>query len=284
MFSSSIIRLVFVLVVGTRIFAGCVGKAKYYSTLQEQASAKSELGIVEMDLGDARAEIDRKEALIAGLRTEIGRLDDSVTDLSTQSASAQVQIGASLNKTQNHLDETQAKLADAQRQLSALKSYHSKRGQRLAEVERRLSSVISGLPSNQVSTARQGDESITLLFAEGLFFVKKGSIVSDYGQALTQSLASSLIGQSDLLVDVVAYPSLSAGTIKSWESASERANTIAFAFVSEFGLSPKQVSATGLQGEIVIIDGAPAESKQRKTVELVIRLNPSFYPLPALER
>jgi len=264
------------------IGTGCVGKAKYYDTLQQKASLQSELGMTEVDLKDARSEIDRQEALVRGLRMEIERLDGSVNDLSSQSKSAQIQIGASLNKVQQELDNAKVKLADSEKQLSAFKRYHSKREGRLVEVGNRLETITSNLPRNQVSTMRYNDEAVMLQFGEGLFFIKNSNKISDFGNALVQKLASSLSGQSDLLIEVVAYPAVPVGYIQGWESASQRANTLANCFVNEYGLSPKQVSSVAQQGEIVVIDGAPAESKQRKTVELMIRLNPVYYAMPRI--
>jgi len=263
------------------LFPSCVGKGKYYSALQEQASASSALGVVEVDLGDAQERLARQETIILALRKEIGRLDNSVVDLSTQNKNDQVQLGASLNKTQERLEEKEKRLSTVESQLSLFKSYHAKKRSRLRQVSSRMESWISILPTNQISI-NHDEGAITVKFSEGLFFERNGSNLSEFGKELSRKIAVSLSSQSDLLVDVIAYPSVSAGTMDSWQSASARANTIGFALVSMFGLSPKLVGATGKQGEIVVIDGAPAESKQRKTVELIVRLNPSLYPMPAI--
>ena len=259
----------------------CVSKGKYYAALQEKAVAKSELGNSSLDLKDARSEIERQEALILGLRQEIARLGTSVTDLSDERKSEQLQIGASLNKTQQELEEYHAMLALANKQLGTIKQSISARNTRLTGVAINLETALSNLPKSQFRI-EQKDDNIVVQFEEGLFFIRNSDKLSDFGNGLILNLVSSLGGQKDLLFDLVAYPTISAGTMKSWQSASERANVIAFEFVSRYGLSPKQVSATGKQGEIVIIDGAPAESKQRKTVELIIRLNPLNYPMPKM--
>ena len=260
---------------------GCVSKGKYISALQQKALAESELGISKIDLGDARAGLVSQEALIAALRAEIGRLDNSVTTISSQNKNDQVQLGASLNKTQQLLNDNLAQLETAERQLQLLANYYSRKEARLQEVMSRLGSSLAGLPKAQANTKRSR-EAVLLHFGEGLFFIRNGSKLSEHGSMLVQKLAMALSDQADILVDVVAYPAVSAGTMKSWESASERANTLGYELVARYGLSPKQVSATGKQGEIIIIDGAPAESKQRKTVEILIRLDPVRYPLPTI--
>lgn len=282
MFNLLLQRSFFVFLVSCWLLTGCVSRGKYLSTLQQKSSAESELTITLLDFEDAKTSLKRQALLIDELRAEIKRLDSSVTDLSSQSKNDQVQLGASLNKAQKLLESNQTLLAIAEEQLGLFKGYYSAREARIQEVMRLLSSALTGLPTAQVST-EHSEGMINLKFGEGLFFTRNGSKLSDFGHSLMQKLALSLSDQSDLLVDVVAYPTVSAGTINAWNSASERANVIGHEFVARYGLSPKQVSATGKQGELIIIDGAPAESKQRKTVELVIRLNPSTYRMPLIE-
>lgn len=261
------------------LLPSCVSKGKYYSALQKQASASSALGVIEVDLGDANERLARQEAIILALRGEIAKLGNSVEDISSQNKHDQMQLGATLNRTQAHLEEKQQRLNQVEGELSLFKAYHSKRQGRLQQVSSHMNSWISSLPLHQVSILRE-EGAITVKFGEGLFFVRDGSQLSAYGSDLVRKIAVSLSGQSDLLVDILAYPTVAAGPLNAWSSASERANTIGFALVSTYGLSPKQVSAAGKQGEIVVIDGAPAESKQRRTVELIVRLDPSQYPMP----
>jgi hypothetical protein len=261
---------------------GCVSKGKYYDALQDEAAAKSELGISTIDLADARAQLLRQEALEEGLRSTIKQLDGTVEELTNQSRNDQKQIGASLNKSAVEVERYKQQLDITNRKLGVLKSFIDTRTNRLAEVSQRLNVAVASIPNRQVSTTQNYDV-VTIRFDEGLFFQGKGDKLSDFGIGLLQKLTGALSDQTDLLVEVVAYPTVPAGTLKSWASASDRANFLASELAGEFGLSPKQVSASSRQGEVIIIDGAPAESKQRKTVELVIRLDPTRYPVPLVD-
>ena len=260
---------------------GCVSKGKYYDALQYGAAVKSELGISKIDLNDAHTELSRREALEEGLRSKIRQLNGNVSELTVQSKSDQKQIGASLNKSVVEIERYKQQLDITSQKLRILQDFIATRNSRLTEISQRLSVAVASIPSRQVSFV-QNYEAVTYQFGEGLFFQGKGNKLSDFGTGLLQKLIGTLSGQRDILVEVVAYPTLPAGTLKSWSSASERANFLANELAGEYGLSPKQVSARSRQGEIVIIDGAPAESKQRKTIELVIRLDPNRYPMPVV--
>lgn len=273
---------IFLFFISLSLALGCVGKGKYYDALQEKAAAQSELGIAEIDLSDARLELSRLDVLEESLRNKIKQLDEVINELSDQSKRDQRQIGASLNKTASEVVAYKQQLNAANQKLAILLDFHAQRSRRLSEISQRLNIALATLPASQMSSTRNY-ESLKLSFSEELFFLGKGNELSDFGIGSIQMLTGALSNQNDLLIEVVAYPVVSAGTIMSWSSASDRANLIASELVGEYGLSPKQVSATSRQGEIIIIDGAPAESKQRKTIELVIRLDPARYPLPDVD-
>jgi len=245
--------------------------------MQQEAAASSKIGIAAIDLKDAQSEIVRQEALILSLREEIAQMRTSAADFSAETKGEQQQIGASLNKTRQQLIEQGTRLDLAEKRLAAVRSFLSSKNSRLTQIAMNLEAALVNLPQAQHRLV-QSDESISIQFDEGFFFIKDGYKLSDFGNALILDLVGSFTGQKDLLVEVVAYPTISPGSIESWQSASKRANVIAYELVSRYGLSPKQVSAAGKQGETIIIDGAPAESKQRRTVELSVRLNPLNYP------
>ena len=251
----------------------CVSKSKYLDAVALVQTTRTEADLLRDDLTAANQRSLRLRERIEEVEADMQAIREQTQQTRSQSISQQQELGDQLKTDRERIAALTEERNRLRRLLTPIRDALAARERRLREVRGRLTTSLGSLPEGQLRF-EQSDRTVTAYIDAGTLFGPRGSTsLSPLGDQVVGQLASALGGQMDLAIEVVAYPSTAAlGTAAAWRQASTRADAIATALVEGRGLLPRLVSAVGREGDVVILDGVPAEANTAREVAIRVML------------
>jgi len=298
------------LIIVAIFFQGCiVSKKKYDDILAQKVKTEGELADKEKELETATAGLDSANAMLtqlkgdtldlgealrtnnqklADLNHEYDQLNAYYRNLLSNSGKMNrdlvenreqlLAIQENLERTRKLNDSLSASLTEREKKVEELEKVLAAKDKAVRDLKNTISNALLGFKESDL-TVKVKDGKVYVSLAEQLLFGSGSVEVDRKGVSALQQLAKAIKGQKDLQIFVEGHTDNVPVSKKSqymqdnWDLSVMRATSIV-RILTDAGLSPKQITASG-RGEYVPLapnDNAQSRQKNRRT-EIIIAPN-----------
>ncbi|MBS1744898.1 MAG: flagellar motor protein MotB [Bacteroidetes bacterium] len=214
------------LMLAISVFGACVAKSKLIDAQMQYRTLQTDSSIM-------ASKIIGQEDLINKLKNDINALNQQNTQLNTDASNK-------VNSLQQNLQDQQKKLQDLQNLLNQQRN-------KTADLKNKMMNALKGFSDSDL-TITQKNGKVYISLSEKFLFPSASAVVNDSGKVALNKLATVLIANPDISVDIEGHTDSIPirGKFKdNWDLSTARAVSVVRILVNDYKVDPTRVIASG---------------------------------------
>jgi chemotaxis protein MotB len=241
------------------VAASCVAKRKLIDAQMQYRTLQSDSTLMASKIADQQAAINK-------LQSDINKLQSDISSLNQQNSQLSADASSKVNSLQQNLQAQQKRLQDLQNLLDQQRKATT-------DLKNKMINALTGFSKSDL-TITQKNGKVYVSLSEKFLFPSGSAVVNDSGKIALSKLATVLISNPDIAVDIEGHTDsipIRGKFEDNWALSTARASSVVRILVNDYKVDPTRVIASGHAWfDPVDVNSTPEGRAKNRRTEIIL--------------